>query len=393
MPLAELDWAPTLEAQQAEDALQTDVVSSMFWDLPAASLDGWRPFTATLPDRALWGPQVGHAHGIDFRKNLMFGILGPRGAAKTCSLSFILAKILRVNKPVWTNYPISFFVLQDGVNPHADLSQEFYRVGQCSWVNADNTLCYYESMPLNMEAFYSFERKLRHGAVGIDELQYFCEARTSGKYQNRILSYQIMQIRKTANTFGYTTQNPKWVDNRFGWSADFTISCTDLSKKSYDRRALGRELEEGEVSRWEYKDISGVVTGEPYDITQRIIGPYQFESKAVWNIYPTHFIIDVFEAMAGPDRDKKKRERKDTIVATIEDVANEFLNDQSSLLGGSRIPSSDFLATVNGRLPDPVGNAQIGRILASMGIKAKGQLEKRYYDFSAAVVGQREQEA
>ena len=63
-------------------------------------------------------------------------------------------------------------------------------------------------MPLDLDKFYTFDRLIRNGAVGIDELQYFVEARTSGKYQNRVASYQIMQIRKTANSFFYTVQNP-----------------------------------------------------------------------------------------------------------------------------------------------------------------------------------------
>ena len=80
-------------------------------------------------------------------------------------------------------------------------SDQYNHVEPCHWINADGSLSYYESMPLDMDKFYTFDRLIRNGAVGIDELQYFVEARTSGKYQNRVASYQIMQIRKLPIAF------------------------------------------------------------------------------------------------------------------------------------------------------------------------------------------------
>jgi hypothetical protein len=375
MPLLkenEIDWPPRTEGD-TEPA--ENIIQSMFWDLPESSLDGWRPFSKTLLASDLYGPAVGHGHGIDFRKNLMFAYHGPRGAAKTCSLSYILAKIIRAGNPVWTNYPISFFVSEKNEITGKE-SQEFVRVGVCRWLNMDGTVSYYESMPLDMDKFYTFNKKIRNGAVGIDELQYFVEARTSGKYQNRVLSYQIMQIRKTANTFGYTVQNPRWVDGRFGWSADFTCECYDLSKKNYDHRKLGRELEEGEYSRWTFRDISGVMTGIPYSENEREIGPYQFHSKVAWGIYPTHYVIDPIEAAKGPDRDKPKKDLDALIASTIELVANEYLEQ-----GGTQIPANEMLDAINSRLPNSVSPRKIGSILSSMGIRRPSRGSK-FYDAS-----------
>jgi hypothetical protein len=382
MPLAEIDWNPTGIQEEQED----EIISSMFWDLKASSLDGWRPFSATLLASDLYGPYVGTGHGIDFRRHLMFGFTGPRGAAKTCSLSYVLAKILRVDQPVWTNYPISFFV-QERETYSDNVSQQFIRVGQCHWINEDATISYYESMPLDMDKFYTFHTAIRNGAVGIDELPYFAEARTSGRYQNRILTYQIMQLRKTSDSFGYTAQNQKWVDNRFGWSADWLCECYDVSKKSYDRRALGHELQEGEVSRWTFKDISGVLTGAPFDVTERVIGPYQFDSKLLWNIYPTHFVIDVFEAMKGPERDKDKKDASAELTRTVELIANQYLES-----GGSRVPARELLDAVNSKLSKPAASLTIGRILSSMGIRRTGGHNKPFYDFEEVIQELRENE-
>ncbi len=377
MPLAEVDWRPEGEPEQTTD----EVIQSMFWDLRESQLDGWRPFSCTLLASDLYGPVIGSGHGIDFRRNMMFGYNGPRGAAKTCSLSYNLSKILRVERPVWTNYPISFYVDEtNGLALPANSSNEFIRVSQCHWVNTEATLSYYESMPLDMDKFYTFNRNIRNGAVGIDELQYFVEARTSGRYQNRVLGYQIMQIRKTANTFGYTVQNQRWVDNRFGWSADYLCECNDVSKKTYDRRHLGRELMEGEVSRWTFKDISGVLTGEPYDLSQREIGPYQFDSRRFWGIYPTHFVIDIFEAMAGPERDKAKNLKRDALAEAVELVANEYLEKKVV-----SVPVKDFYEALDSHLDAPANHHLVGKMLATAGVKAVGQNEYRHYDFSEAL--------
>jgi uncharacterized protein Veg len=147
----------------------------------------------------------------------------------------------------------------------------------------------------------------------------------------------------------------------------------------YDWRGLGHRLEEGEISHWVLRDLSGILTGRPWSETERSIGPYQFEGKRLWNTYPTHFIIDVFQAMAGPDRDKVKREKETELVNTVELVANEYLEG-----GGTSIPADEFLNAINGRLSKPTTNIALGKVIGSMGIKKqkRGGHNQFVYDFS-----------
>lgn len=154
-----------------------ELVKSMYWECEAWRLDTWRPFTALLDYNLFFGPSVRHGKGIDLFRNLVAYWHGPRGGLKTLSLSYNLAKEMRIGKPVWTNYPISFYV-QEKDEFTGNESDQYRQESQCHWENADHTLSYYESMPLDMDKFYTFDREIRNGAVGIDELQYFVEART-----------------------------------------------------------------------------------------------------------------------------------------------------------------------------------------------------------------------
>ena len=83
-------------------------------------------------------------------------------ASKTLSMSHWLVKEMRIEKPVWTNYSISFHV-QEKDEFTGKESDQYEHVSPCRWVNTDGYLSYYESMPLNMDKFYTFDRLIRNG--------------------------------------------------------------------------------------------------------------------------------------------------------------------------------------------------------------------------------------
>lgn len=370
---------------------QDPTVKSMYWDCEEWRLDKWRPFTALLDYNLFVGPNVRHAKGIDLRKNLVAFAHGPRGGEKTLSMSYWLAKEMRLGKPTWTNYPISFYV-QETDTFTGNESDQYTHISECRWENADGTLSYYESMPLDMDKFYTFDRLIRNGAVGIDELQYFVEARTSGRFQNRVASYQIMQIRKTANSFFYTVQNPKWVDGRFGWSADYECKCSDIALQSYDRRSLGRELQEGELGRWVIRDLSGVITGVQFSDSGKELGPYQFEGYNFWDIYPTHYIVDP-EAAAnsadGVNPASKKAKAKQDAEAQFQAVVMEIVSEDIEL-GRDKVATNELWKRVEDRgITMPHNKA--GEILRSMGI-VHTNTRGDWYSYALIRQNQRENE-
>jgi hypothetical protein len=352
-----------------------NIIKTRNWELPESSLDGWRPFTATLTPDLLEGPSVRPGYGLTLTKDVMAYACGARGSCKSVTISYLLAKEMRMGKPVWTNYPISFYVAERGYLTGQE-SDIYMQLGPCHWVNVEGTVSYYESMPLDMEKFYRFHQDLRKGAVGITELQYFVEARTSIREQNRLAGYQIMQIRKTANSFLYDVQNPRWVDNRFGWSADFEIKCADISKMRYDAGAIGRYLEEGEFSRRWLKDISGLLTGIPFSDNEKIIGPYQFAAWNFWFIYPTHFIVDAYDAMHSLKKDQEKNDRESLMVDAINLALLDFINnDQYKIL------NEELFKAIQSKTTVELNNVVLGKVLSSLGVYKKPDGYGHYYYF------------
>lgn len=351
----------TIEEPQIEQAEKEESIKTKYWELPVASLDKWRPYTAHIDYRLFLGPRIeGKKHGLSLDRDLVGGIHGPRGSGKSETLSYLVAKKMRAGQPAWTNYPISFYVIEE-----------------------DGSETYYESMPLDMDKFYAFSSEIRKGVVAITELQYFVESRTSGKEQNRIASYQLMQIRKTALSFLYDVQNPRWIDNRFGWSADFVLNCSDVAKLDYDLGFTGRTLREGEFIHWKLRDISGILTGKPYSDEFPIeYGPYQFPGSKWWDIYPTHFIVDVYEAVHGI---KKKEDKQEAISAALELAIQFFLNKGEQEVASKDVwdKASELGSVI---VPPNLG----GQILASFGItkKYKSYTGKYYYNLGILLDGE-----
>jgi len=359
--------------QEALDNIE--IIKSDNWELPVCNLGTgiytWRPYTAFLPYYLLEGPRLTvKSHGISLKKDLSIGVHGPRGSTKTLTLSYLLAKKMRQGQPVWNNWPISFYVIE----------------AKC-WDNCSDRCCdrchtgvktYYESKPLDMDKIYTFNSELSNGAVGFTEFQYYVEARTSGREQNRFLSYQIMQIRKSALSFLYDVQNPKWVDGRFGWSDDAKIFCKDIAKMNYE---YPRELKEGEYSHWKILDISGVLTGSPYEETEIEYGPYQFDGYHFWSIYPTKWKIDVFGAVYSMKKKSEKADKEAALGNAIELAINSFI-DENCL----KVIASDMWLRASELGKINVAPAEGGKVLASYGIpKSQNGQGKYIYDLSVVI--------
>jgi len=358
-----------------EQEQDLEIIRSDNWELPVCNLGTgkyeWRPYKAVLPYWLFEGPSMRvRTHGINLNKDLLIGIHGPRGATKTVTQAFLTAKKMRMGQPAWTNYPISFFVVEPTCWDICDMHYCF----KCR----SGHKTYYESIPLNMDKLYTFNSEITKGVVGMTELQYYAEARTSGRAQNRFLSYQIMQIRKSALSFYYDVQDDHWVDKRFGWSDDCKIFCADLAKMNYDEAAVGHELQEGELSHWRIKDMSGVLTGRRFEDTGIEYGPFQFFSYLFWSIYPTLWKIDVYEAIYSLKQESRKADKDALLGKAIELAVNSFVEENKTKVEAGELWAR---ATTLGGITVPPTSG--GRVLHSYGIEKKlNSKGKNVYDLS-----------
>jgi len=354
---------------------EIEIIRSDNWELPVCNLGKgkyeWRPKTAFLPYYLFEGPAMTRrTHGINLAIDLSIGVHGPRGSTKTLTLSYLLAKKLRMGQTVWNNWPISFYV----VEPECWDNCETHVCHLCS----KGKLSYYESFPLNMDKVYTFNSELSDGAVGFTEFQYYVEARTSGREQNRFLSYQIMQIRKSALSFTYDVQNESWVDKRFGWSDDGKIYCKDVSKMNYK---YPRDIEEGEFSHWKIRDISGVLTGVEYQESGIEYGPYQFDGYHFWHIFPTKWKVDVYDAVWSMKQRSGKADQEALLGQAMELAINSFVDEKHL-----EVIAEDMWARASALGKMNVSPVIGGKILSSYGIpKSQNSKGKYVYDLSVII--------
>lgn len=367
----------TERAIEQQSPQEIEVIKSDNWELPVCNLGtgkyAWRPKTAFLPYDLFEGPEMTRrSHGINLNKDLLIGIHGPRGATKTLSNSYLVARKMRMGQAAWTNWPISFWVIEPECWDGCDIRLPYCEVCQ----RGHKT--YYESSPLSFDKLYTFNSEISEGVVGITEMQYYAESRTSGRGQNRMLSYQLMQIRKSALSFFYDVQNPRWADNRFSWSDDVKIFCSDLAKMNYDIGSVGHEIEEGEFSHWKLRDISGVLTGTQYENSLIEYGPYQFDGFNFWYIYPTRWKIDVYDAVYSMKQSTEKADKAAAIGNAMTLAVNSFLDE-----GKSKVFASDLWARATQLGQMTVSPIDGGKVLAAYDVpKKQGTGGKWFYDLS-----------
>ena len=359
-----------------------EIIRSDNWELPALNLGTgkylWRPKTAYLPYNLFDGPEMSRrTHGINLNKDLLIGIHGPRGATKTLSNSFLIAKKMRAGQPAWCNWPVSFYCIEASCYDKCDVKREYY----CPFCKHGD-LTYYENYPLDFDKLYTFNSELSEGAVGLTEAQYYAESRTSGRGQNRMLSYQLMQIRKSALSFFYDVQDPETVDKRFSWADDIKIFCADLSKMNYNEAEVGHEIEEGEFSHWKIRDISGVCTGVQYKASGIEYGPYQFDGFHFWHIFPTRWKIEVSEAINGMKQESAESDKAKKLGNAVSKAINAYLDE-----GVTKIMVRELAqrATILGNVT--VSSVALGAVLSAYKVPVKQEGKgvnrgKYYYDIT-----------
>ena len=94
-----------------------------------------------------------------------------------------------------------------------------------------------------------------------------------------------------------------------------------------------------------------------------VVGTHQFEGWPFWNTYPTHFIVDIFEALAGAKRDQAKKDSQAQLGAAITDILNKMLDNEVK-----EVDAQEMWRMLAER-GVTVDHGNVGRALSSMGIR------------------------
>jgi hypothetical protein len=147
---------------------------------------------------------------------------------------------------------------------------------------------------------------------------------------------------------------------------------------NYDINSVGHELEEGEISHWMVRDISGVLTGVEYEESGMEYGPYQFDGFHFWHIYPTRWKIDVYDAVYSMKQNGDKADRDAKVGKAVELALNYFLDEKRYKVQGSEIWAK--ATELGGIEVTPVAG---GKVLSAYGIEKKQNSKGKWiYDLS-----------
>lgn len=193
-------------------------------------------------------------------------VTGGKGQGKTLLMTAYGMDFLSKGGKVWANYKI-----------------------EGSWHKK-----FYQALPLDMNALYSFSEDIVNGLVIIDEMQYFADSRFSQSLTNTLLNYIIMQIRKRDLNLIYSVKFFPWADKRIRLETDVEITTQDMSFFPHDDDVEGSNR--GERFLLKFRDLSGAMTGVSYYSSGQEY-EWVFQGKRFHKYYNTKDTISVFDAM------------------------------------------------------------------------------------------------
>lgn len=179
----------------------------------------------------------------ELQNNLVVGIKGIKGSGKTLLMTWLLYKEFLKGKRVYTNYEVFF--------PH-----EIIDIQKMVTLNID----------------------LQNAVIGIDELHMICDSRRSGKKQNILMTYFVLQSRHRSVNFYYSTQHDGQVDKRIRDNTDVNMICENLYIDS-DNDGLN--------------DMFRIIIQDrrfrPIRFNQKL-----FYGKPVFKMYNSDYLVDIF---------------------------------------------------------------------------------------------------
>jgi len=177
------------------------------------------------------------------QNNLVVGIKGLKGSGKTLLMTIYLYKEYLSGKKIYTNYKVNF--------PHEII---------------------------DVKKMIELDIELKNSAIGIDEIHMICDARRSGRKQNILMSYFVLQSRHRSVNLYYTTQFDRQVDARIRENTDINMVCENIYIDS-----------DGDG----FNDLFRILTQDrrfrPIKLRQKII-----YGRPFFTMYDSDFIVDIF---------------------------------------------------------------------------------------------------
>jgi energy-coupling factor transporter ATP-binding protein EcfA2 len=208
------------------------------------------------------------------QNSLVVAITGPRGSGKTLLMTYLAIIDMKRGRSVLANYNIGGRV----------------RTGLV------------QSQPLNFENLLAMSESLQQCVACIDEINLWFDSTRWMTQGNKLLGILLQQMRKRSMSLYYTSQNFRWNENRLRWQTDLLVFCQDMCRTP---EGMEQKLSPGEYIRISIMDLSGYLTGKPYDQSGEVTSAI-LESKPIWQYYDTYNVVDPWQAMSKVELKRPK---------------------------------------------------------------------------------------
>jgi hypothetical protein len=194
--------------------------------------------------------------------NLVLGLVGGRGAGKSCGAAGIgIYDFLLCGMPLISNMDIQVRVRYKTV-------AKIFKSQNLSLVNLVNVK--------DQSNMY------RDCCLVVDEVNLeMGDARRSMANKNLNFSFALQQLRKRKLHIIHTAQSEMHCDERVRFQTSMYISCKDAAYND----GLPQPGSLGRKAHWKLYDTSGVVNGEITDDKRMVIKEWDFHNTPFWNSY------------------------------------------------------------------------------------------------------------
>jgi len=250
----------------------------------------------------------------------------------TLFANWIGSKWLPLPLSVWSNYPvkISYAPADDGI---------IY--------NGSNIPALLKTNDLDVERLYTFAQEMREGYLFIDELDLIADKQDWQSGGQKLLMAILRQIRKRHLSMTGSIQSMSWLNPRFIFHLDTTISCKDAAATVWGQ---DNNVDSGDMTFLKAKDMSGINTGNSYEETGQIFES-RFKGKRIQQFYDTDQEFNPFEHMVRYTVKRKQKEinpfaketeeQEEREATGINEAIAEILRERIAS-GQNRMTTADF---------------------------------------------------
>jgi len=256
--------------------------------------------------------------------------------------------------------------------------------GRTVWSNMDISFVWegnkiYRSLPLDMEALYTFDVGISDGVVCIDEINLWADSANWMSIGSKLIASIFQLLRKRSLSFYLTVQNFQWLNNRLRWQTDLLVRCYDLCYRYHN-------LEPGDIVSQSRVDLSGILTGKVYNpampkesTSERLLRTRRFKG-----IYNTLLEFDYLDIQSNKYKiDSTTKVIRDGVITekpTLEAAKNNvrFMLDSLRAEGKQMITVDDMKSIVRDYGIEQ-GFTTVGRILSKEGVTFRRSRKGDYY--------------